>query len=370
MNKTLQYIGIDLDDKAYNVCIYNPLNDETVQFKSGPSVDLLIKAFKRRKISPDDVTICYEASYIGYSIQRTLSKRGYHCQITAPSLIPQQPGAKQKTDKIDSKKLATYYAKGLLTFIYIPDEEDEAVRDLLRSRQFLVSQQTKVKNHILSMCRRFGIDFKQETGMKTHWHKQHIAWLEAKVKRLEIAAQKISFRILLKQFEDVTQNIELYDSEISHQSETPKYQKKVKALTAFKGVKEMTALTIISELGDIRRFEHPRKITSYAGFDIVEYSSGGKEKRFNISKHGNSYLRKAAVDAAKYAMSSPGAGAAVRERRKKVTVEIAEIASKCSARLHKKGTRMVYAGKPPKKVHVACAREFLGFVWEALHKAS
>ena len=107
------------------------------------------------------MTICHEASYIGFSIQRSLSKRGYDCKITAPSLIPQQPGARQKTDRIDSIKLAKFYAKGLLTFIYIPDEEDEAVRDMLRSRRFLTIQQTKVKNHILAKCRRLGCNYKE-----------------------------------------------------------------------------------------------------------------------------------------------------------------------------------------------------------------
>ena len=370
MKKILQYIGIDVDDKAYNICVYNPLTDEFKQFKCGPSPELLIRSLKRHKLDPDQVAVCYEASYIGFSIQRSLSKRGYDCKITAPSLIPQQPGARQKTDRIDSIKLAKFYAKGLLTFIYIPDEEDEAVRDMLRSRRFLTTQQTKVKNHILAMCRRLGWNYKEETGMKTHWHKHHLQWLSAKINKTQIPAKKVSFKILLKQYEDVTKNIDLFDTEIMHVSQTPKYEKKVKALTSFKGVKENTALTIISELGDIRRFDHPKRIPSYAGFDIVEYSSGGHQKQYNISKQGNPFLRRAAVDAAKYALKSPAAGADVTKRRKETSVDIAKIASKCSARLYKKGSKMLYAGKPNKKIHVACAREFLGFVWETLNKVS
>ena len=241
---------------------------------------------------------------------------------------------------------------------------------MLRSRKFLVTQQTKIKNHILSICRRLGLNYKQESGRKTHWHSNHLEWLTARINEIKVSALKVNLKILLKQYEDVTKNIELYEPEVAHLSEKPKYQKKVKALTAFKGVKEITALTIVSELGDIRRFDHPKRITSYAGFDIVEYSSGGHQKQYNISKHGNSSLRRAAVDAAKYAISSPYAGKDLRKRRSDVCVEVASIANKCSARLYKKGTRMLYAGKPNKKVHVACAREFLGFVWETLNKVS
>ena len=145
---------------------------------------------------------------------------------------------------------------------------------------------------------------------------------------------------------------------MTHLSETPKFERKVKALTAFKGVKEITALTIVSELGDIRRFDHPKRITSYAGFDIVEYSSGGHQKQYNISKHGNSSLRRAAVDAAKYAISSPHAGKDLRKRRSDVCVEVASIANKCSARLYKKGTRMLYAGKPNKKCTLPVQENF------------
>jgi transposase len=277
---------------------------------------------------------------------------------------------RQKTDKLDSKKLAKFYAKGLLTFIYIPDETDEAVRDLLRSKRFLIQQRTKLKNHINGLCRRLGIDYKQETEKLTRWTPHHLDWLTARVNKLEQDSAKINFKILIKQFEDFTKNIELYESEIDHTAELPRFKKKVKILSAFKGVKEETALVLITELGDIRRFDHPRRITSFAGFDLAEYSSGGKEKRYGISKCGNPHLRRAAVDAVKFTIRSPVAGPYVRKRRQGIDVETAAIASKCSQRLFKKGSRMKHAGKPAKKVQVACAREFLGFVWEALQKAA
>lgn len=370
MKKNILFVGIDVDDKAYNVCIYNPLSDEIDQYKCGPSPDLLVRSFKKRKLDVNSVRVCYEASYIGYSLQRKIQEKGYNCKITAPSLIPKQPGAKQKTDKIDSIKLAKYYSKDLLTFIYIPDEEDESVRDLLRSRQFLVAQRTKIKNHILSMCRRLGWNYKLETGAKSHWTEKHQKWLSSKIKTLKNKVKIISFRILLKQFQDTSQNIDLTDTEIEHISQNPRYKKKVETLVCFKGVKEKTALTLITELGDIRRFDHPKRITSYAGFDIIEYSSGGKENKFGISKHGNSFLRKAAVDAVKFAVRKPDVSREVRKRRENLSPEFAEIVSKCENRLFKKGTRMVFAGKPPKKVQVACAREFLGFVWDVLHKTA
>jgi len=364
------YAGIDVDDKAYHISVFDKGKGTRLEFKCGPNPQLLLRAFKRHGLDKESLQVCYEASYVGYSIYRSLTIVGFHCQIAAPSLIPSQAGVRQKTDKLDSRKLAEYYAKGLLTFIYIPNEEDEAVRDMLRSKLFLTEQQTMIKNHINGLCRRLGLNYKQQTEKKSRWTRHHLEWLYSKTNKLKQHSAKFTFQILLKQFEDVNKNIELFDLEIENQAEAPRFAKKVKVLAAFKGVKSTTALTLITELGDIRRFDHPKRVTSYAGFDIVEYSLGGKQKRFSISKLGNSNIRKAAVDAVKFAIRSPNLGTAVRERRKNIDPMTAKIASKCSSRLYKKGCRMLFNGKPTKKIQVACAREFLGFVWEALQKAS
>jgi hypothetical protein len=105
----------------------------------------------------------------------------------------------------------------------------------------LSEQQTAVKkNHINGLCRRIGIDYRQETAKKTRWTKHHHVWLEARINKLEHTELKIIFKILLKQYKDITKNLELYDAEIEHAGELPKYQKKVTIPSAFKGVKTTT----------------------------------------------------------------------------------------------------------------------------------
>ncbi len=158
MNQNIQFAGIDVDDKAYHVNILNTADNSNVNFKCDPSPKLFIRALKKHCKKPKQIKLCYEASYIGYSLYRSLAKQGYDCRITAPSLVPRQAGVMQKTDKLDARKLATYYAKDLLTFISIPNEEDESVRSLLRSKLFLVEQRTMLKNHINGICRTLGIN--------------------------------------------------------------------------------------------------------------------------------------------------------------------------------------------------------------------
>ena len=134
--KKIVYVGLDVDDTAFHGMGLVLETGECFEFKCKPDHGVLRK--KLNELFKDQYTIrlCYEACYIGYSLCRFLRKHGIHCDVIAPSLIPVKTGTRVKTDRLDAAKLAEYYAKGLLTPIYIPDETDEEVRDILRSRIF------------------------------------------------------------------------------------------------------------------------------------------------------------------------------------------------------------------------------------------
>ena len=152
MNHIL-YIGLDVDDKTFHGAGLCEKSEEIFEFSSRPNAASLLKkpaVFKKQGFK---LRSCYEASYIGFSLHRALKKGGIDSRVIAPSLIPTVPGKAIKTDRLDSRKLAVYFSKDLLTEIFIPGERDEQVRDLLRSRVFLVRKATAVKRHILSWCR-------------------------------------------------------------------------------------------------------------------------------------------------------------------------------------------------------------------------
>ena len=108
---------------------------------------------------------------------------------------------------------------------------------------------------------------------------------------------------------------ELYDQEIESLATSEKYQAKVKALCCYRRIKTHTAMVLVTELGDIKRFDHPDKITSYSGMDITEYSSGGKESKYSITKMGNVHIRNAAVETCQLAYTAPKIGPDLRRRR-------------------------------------------------------
>jgi len=122
----------------------------------------------------------------------------------------------------------------------------------------------------------------------------------------------------------------------------------------------------VTEIGDIKRFEHPRKLASWIGLDIREYSSGGKHNRYGITKQGNKFLRHAIVEANQKGYRSEKAIHKLNAKRKDTEPELILIAERCQRRLYKKGNHLLMAGKHPNKVKVACAREMVGFVWESL----
>lgn len=368
MKNELLFAGVDVDDKAYHVAIVDKNHKEISQFVCDASPQKLVA--KLRKFSSEGLSVCYEATYIGYSLQRSLTRSGFRCEIVAPSLIPTLPGKKIKTDKLDSISLARYYSQSLLTVIAIPDEDLEGDRDMLRSQGFVQSQIRNIKNHISSYTKRLGWDFRRETALKDYWTLSHRIWLDKKIATIPSKSLQRSIRHLLGLLKSTEATLAQFNEDIEGLAEKDRYAAQTKALRCIRGIDTKSALTLITEIGDVKRFDHPTRLTAYAGLDIVEHSSGGKERKQGISKMGNAHIRRTVVESCQFALFPPRISRNLASRREGVDGTIIQIANKCMHRLHKKGTKLLYRDKPRNKIKTACARELLGFVWEIMGKAS
>jgi transposase len=366
IKKKIVYVAIDVDNTSFHGAAITHDTGELSAFKCKPDGGVLKKKLLELFASHYEIRLCYEASYIGYSLCRFLRKSGIHCDIIAPSLIPVKVGVRVKTDRLDATKLAVYYAKDMLTPIYIPTEEDEEVRDIIRSRNFMMHQRKRLKTHILSACARYDINFKEETGRKTNWTDLHIAWLKKRLKVLRRPVCRLDIEMLLAQYTSLSESIEKIDAEIQRISQEERYKKSNEALCTFRGIDTLSAMTIISEIGDIRRFAHPRQLTSYAGLDVAEYSSGGKERKKGITKTGNKRIRTILTECCQTVTNQPILSKRLKRFRATQPQEIIDISDRCMNRLYKKASRMLYAGKHRNKIITACSREMLGFIWEAL----
>jgi transposase len=366
----LQFAGIDVDDNGFHVALFDTASGQFTDFACRPTAAALVERLERARKPGAELRLCYEATHLGFCLVRQLRARGLACEVIAPSLIPELKGKAQKTNRLDARHLAKCYANGLLTVVHVPDADDEAERDLVRSRRFVTEMLTALKNHITGLAKRLGWDFRQETGKKSYWTETHRVWLSAKVESAPSQATKVHLRLLLGQLEDTLRTQQLYDTEIEHLAETPKYKAKVAALGCYRGIDTTTAMTLATEIGDVRRFSNPRRLTSYAGFDLREYSSGTKEQRFGISKLGNHHIRTAVIESCQFAFAPVRQSRALIKRRAGASPELVEIASRAMARLHKKGGRLIHRGKHRNVAKTACARELLTFVWESLMRVA
>jgi transposase len=371
MGENVIYVGIDVDDVRYHGSALDKRTGEVLDFRCRPTLKGLVQQLKKVQeyYGGSQLQLCYEASYVGFSLQRDLKARGFDCEVVAPSSIPRRAGKAVKTDRIDAMELAEFYANDLLTIVAAPDAQTEQARDLLRSRQQLMQQQGKMRRHIQSLLRRNGFHYKAETQRKTHWQTHHYGWLEKTIAGCS-GSLKVNLSLLLRQLKSLDEILGAYGEEVEALAMTPRYREPVKALTCYKGIKNLFALTMITEIGDVKRFAHPRQLVSWVGMDIREYASGGQSNRFGITRQGNRYLRTAFIEANQRGYRSARISKDIKARRATSAAEYIAIADRCLRRLNKKGNRLLLAGKHPNKVKVACAREMVGFVWESLNRVA
>lgn len=365
--KKIIYVGIDVDDKAFHGAGLYLTTGEFTQFRCKPDAGALLKKMQTVFKGKFEIHLCYEAGHLGYPLCRKLRSKGILCDIIAPSLIPKKSGKRVKTDRLDALKLAEYYAKDMLTPIYVPNEEDEEVRDLIRSRRFLVNERKRLKTHILSICKRYEINFQKETGAKSNWTVTHITWLKKRAKSLTRLTCRIDLELLISHYASVSDSIGQLEEVIEQLSKSEKYARFVSALITFRGIDTLTAMTLITEIGDIHRFKHPKQLMAYAGLDIAEYSSGGKENKRGITKTGNKHIRTILTESNQLVSIPPSISKRLKKIRESQPQNVIDIADRCMQRLYKKSTRMIFAGKIYNKVKTACAREMLGFIWEVLY---
>ena len=369
MSKNLVYVGVDVDDQAFHFsCASSEGEILSKGIRSLPSAGKLLKLVKKH-VGSAPFLVGYEATYLGYSLARDLESLGCACKVIAPTSIKHSPNERVKNDRLDSMRLALGMQRKEFSYVQIPSKDQESDRQMIRARSFLVSQRSDLKRHLLSQCRLMGLDFKKETGLKEYWTLKHRAWLDSKIKTLPQSIH-IAFSVLLRNLENLENQTDTLESEIEYIASKKTYQKAASALCSFKGISTVTAMTLITEIFDIKRFIHPKQLVAFCGLDIREYSSGGKQKQYGISKMGNRRIRTALVEACQKFGTSKTPSKRKQKSRLGIDPKVIAIADRCQERLYKKGHRLLAREKNRNKVKVACAREMVGFVWESLHKAA
>jgi transposase len=314
-----------------------------------------------KKLGPvEQLRACYEAGPTGYVLYWQLAELGVACEVIAPTLVPTKAGDRVKTDRRDAEKLARSYRSGDLTAVWVPDEGSEALRDLVRAREATKQDQLRARHRLSKFLLRTGR--RPALGMKS-WTAPYMAW----VRQVQFAqpAQQATLLDYLHEVDHQGERVKRLEQAITEAVKlaSPQVQEVVKGLQALRGIAEISAVTIVSELGQISRFESARQLMGYSGAVPSEDSSGKRKQRGSITKTGNAHLRRIVVEAAWSYRHRPATGPRLSKRQEGVPEPIKEIAWKAQHRLHKRYLRLSAAGKEQRKIITAVGRELLGFIW-------
>ncbi len=352
-------LGLDVHQDTISACLFNSGTGEILDQQKLPNQSSAITKFiKRIRTRFGEPQCCYEASSCGFIRFRQLRDLGVECDVIAPSSIPRRSGDRIKTDRRDAEKLATLYAAGLLTAVDVPDEELEATRALVRCRAAMVTEVTRTKHRAVKFLQTRGFVYRDGTN----WSQCFWLWL-AKVELAAVDQTVLDAYVHLVHYLEA--QITTLEAELKKEARKNRYASTVAVLGAFRGIALITALTLVCELGDIRRFAHPRQLMAYLGLVPSEHSSGNQTRRGSITKTGNTHARKAVVSAAwKYA-ARPTRGHPLRRRQVGVSAQVLATSWRAQGRLYKRFHALAFR-KPRSVAAVAVARELTGFLWEAL----
>ena len=307
------------------------------------------------------VQCCYEAGPCGFELQRTLTAHGIPCDVIAPALIPRRPADRIKTDRRDASQLALLYRAGALTPIHVPTEQEEAARDLLRCREDIRADLLRARHRLTKFLLRHGRRF---TATKKAWTKRHAAWLQAQ--QWPLPALEQPHRAYVRAVDEALGRLQAVETELCDLLTIEPLRTRVERLRCFRGIDNLTALTIAAELGDARRFPSAPRVMAFTGLVPSEYSSGARQTRGRITKTGNAHLRRVLVESAWHYRHHPFLGHALRQRQRGAPAVILAQAWHAQHRLHRRYRRLAARGKPKQHIVTAIARELSGFLWAAL----
>lgn len=358
--KRVKFVGLDVHAETIAVAVAEQ-DGEVRSLGILPNREDAVRKLVRKLGPLEQLRFCYEAGPTGYALYWQLAKMGAACEVVAPTLVPIKAGDRVKTDRRDALKLARNYRAGELTPVWVPDAAHEALRDLVRAREAAKKDQLRARHRLNKFLLRQGR--RPPMGVKP-WTRKYLDWIKAEV-HFAIQAQEVTLLDYLHEVEHAAARIARLDAAIEEavQLVPPKMRAVIEALQALRGIAQISAVTIVAELGEVTRFTRPRQLMAYGGIVAREDSSGQRIRRGSITKTGNAHLRRVVVEAAWAYRHRPSVGATLRQRQETLSAAVREIAWKAQHRLHARYHRLLAKGKNKGVVVTAVGRELLGFLW-------
>jgi transposase len=323
------------------------------------AVRRLVRKLERE--APGPVRVFYEAGPCGDALQRQVTTARVSCDVIAPALMPRKPGERSKTNRRDARKRVELGRAGLLTVVQPPTPADEAVRDLARARDDAREDLQRCRHRLGKVLLRRGLHYAGK-----HWTQAHRRWVDS------LTWTHAAERAVIDDYQLAIDHTEArlleLDARLAAIAEQAPYREPVGWRRCFRGIDTLSAMLILAELHDFRRFTSARALMAFLGLVPGEDSSGEKHRRGRITKMGNALVRRGLVDARWHYQHRPAVGRTLTARRRGQPARVIAVADKAQQRLCRRFRRMVAATKPKSTVAVAVARDLAGFLWAALQR--
>ena len=350
------HLGLDVHKDSISAAILNPDHespDVEKIFHDEESVRRLIGRFS----DPRLVRACYEAGPTGFGLQRLLVSMGVRCDVVAPSLIPRSPGDKVKTDTRDCRRIARLHRAGELVCIRVPSPQEEAVRDLCRTRGDMVEDLTRARNRLTKFLLRHARVWRGGAN----WTVKHESWLANQQFDEEALAVTYSHYRAVVRSRDA--QLEAVETDLASWFDRPPFADGVRRMAAYRGVTHMGALALQAEVCDWRRFGRAASLMGFIGLVPSEYSSGGSTHRGHLTKAGNAHLRAQLVESAWSYQHRPYVGREIAKRHEGLPPETVARAWAAQLRLCGRFSHLSARKNTKSVVAAAIARELAGFLW-------
>lgn len=290
------YVGFDVHLKSWKVTVMT--EELTLKtFSQDPRPELLHQYLVRN--FPGAVYhTAYEAGFCGYWIHNKLTALGIDSIVVNPADVPTTDKEKvNKDDKRDSKKIARSLRSGLLKGIHVMPLKTIEDRCLLRTRETMVRDLSRVKNRIKSFLYFHGIEFPERYKNKsTHWSKRFLSWLK-NIDLVEYGAKK-SLSLLIEEVEHIRLSILGATKAIRELSLTEDYSSRIRLLRSISGIGILSGMIFLTEVETINRFSNFDKLCSFIGLIPSTRASGEKEVTGELTRRGNNYLKSTLVECA------------------------------------------------------------------------
>lgn len=363
MRKTITFVGLDVHKNSIDIALADAGRNGDVRFYGtiGGDLESLHKVARKLQNKDAELRFVYEAGPCGYDVYRSLTRHGFDCTVVAPSMIPRKSGDRIKNDRRDALNLARLHRSGELTAVYVPTEEDEAMRDLTRARGDAVKALRVARQVLLAFLLRHGYRY----SGRSHWTKAHKNWI-ADI-RMPHRAQQIALQEYVHAAQEQLERVDRLARQIQDLLPHWSQASLVTALQGLRGVSLIVAVTTVAELGDLTRFKSAKQLMAYLGLVPSEYSSGATIRRRGITKTGNGHVRRVLTEAAHTYCHPARESRVLLARLDGLPPEVKQIAWKAQVRLCGRFRKLLNHGKNRKTVIIATARELSAFMWAIAH---